>query len=273
MAVNAPTEFDAPPNHHAASAGALDGTDLPGAATGSRDFRMLYSRLIGALFLAGFLTYGVGSGLVNSVVGGNGFLATVPARQTVLILGVFLMLLNTAVDVAKGVLFYPILERHSKRTALTYLSAVIVEVTLLAMGALCLLMIVPLAKQSADAGTSDTGWAKTLGTLAVDANNIAYQIAEIALAVGAIALCALLYRTRLVPTVVAQWGLVGYPILIAGCIAELFGLHIGLWLSIPGGLFELALGFWLLVKGFDAGAYGSNVPTTRAVRTARRSTG
>jgi hypothetical protein len=273
MAVNAPTEFDAPPNHHAESAGTLDGTDLPGAATAPPDSRMLYSRLIGALFLAGFLTYGVGSGLVNSVVGGNGFLATVPARQTVLILGVFLMLLNTAVDVAKGVLFYPILERHSRRTALTYLSAVIVEVTLLAVGALCLLMIVPLAKQSADAGTTDTGWGKTLGTLAVDANNVAYQIAEIALAVGAIVLCALLYRTRLVPTVVAQWGLVGYPILIAGCIAEIFGLHIGLWLSIPGGLFELALGFWLLVKGFDAGAYGSSIPTTRAAVTARRSTG
>lgn len=273
MAINAPAEFDAPPNHHAESAGAPGGTELPGAATAPLDSRMLYSRLVGALFLAGFLTYGVGSGLVNSVVGGNDFLAAVSSRQTVLILGVFLMLLNTAVDVAKGVLFYPILEQHSKRTALTYLSAVIVEVVLLAVGALCLLMIAPLAKQSADAGTADTGWGRALGTLAVDANSIAYQIAEIALAVGAIALCALLYRTRLVPAVVAQWGLVGYPILIAGCIAELFGLHIGLWLSIPGGLFELALGFWLLVKGFDAGAYGRGVPTTRAAVTAHRSTG
>jgi Domain of unknown function (DUF4386) len=267
MAVNAPV------NQHAESAGTLGGSDLPAAAAAPRDSRMLFSRLIGALFLAGFLTYGVGSGLVNSVVGANGFLATVPARQTVLVLGAFLMLLNTAVDVAKGVLFYPILERHSKRAALSYLSAMIVEVVLLAVGALCLLMIVPLAKQSADAGTTDTGWGKTLGALAVDANNNAYQIAEIALAVGAIVLCALLYRTRLVPTVVAQWGLVGYPILIAGCIAELFGLHIGLWLSIPGGLFELALGFWLLVKGFNAGAYVSSVATTRAARTAHRSTG
>ena len=31
--------------------------------------RMLYSRLIGALFLAGFLVYGVGFGLVTSVIG------------------------------------------------------------------------------------------------------------------------------------------------------------------------------------------------------------
>jgi hypothetical protein len=47
----------------------------------------------------------------------------------------------------------------------------------------------------------------------------------------------------------------GYPILPAGTIAELFGIHIGLILTIPGGLFELALAFWLL-KGFNPQAYG-----------------
>jgi hypothetical protein len=83
----------------------------------STDSRMLYSRLIGALFLAGFLTYGGGFGLVTSVVGGTDFLDTVPAQQNTLVLGAFLMLLNTAVDVAKGVLFYPILAQHSPRSA------------------------------------------------------------------------------------------------------------------------------------------------------------
>jgi hypothetical protein len=46
-------------------------------------------------------------------------------------------------------------------------------------------------------------------------------------------------------------GLIGYPILVAGTIAELFDLHVGLALSIPGALFELGLAFWLLTKGFD----------------------
>ena len=36
----------------------------------------------------------------------------------------------------------------------------------------------------------------------------------------------------------------------------IFGIHIGLLLTIPGGLFELALAFWLLIKGFNAQAYG-----------------
>jgi hypothetical protein len=57
----------------------------------------------------------------------------------------------------------------------------------------------------------------------------------------------------------AMWGLIGYVILMIGTIAEIFGIHIGLMLTIPGGLFELALGFWLLIKGFDVKAYGQSV--------------
>src|SRR5664279_4479912 len=109
--------------------------------------RMTYSRLIGALFLAGFLVYGVGFGLATSVVGVPDFLLTISAHQTPLFLGGFLMLLNIPVDVAKAVLFFPILENHSKRTALAYLATMIVEVIFLTVGVLCLLMIVPLAQQ------------------------------------------------------------------------------------------------------------------------------
>jgi hypothetical protein len=167
------------------------------------------------------------------------------------------MLVNSAVDIGKGVLFFPILERHSKRTALTYLSAMIVEVGLLSVGALALLMIAPLAAHAADAGAIRANWASTLGSLAVDANTMAYQLGELSLAIGCIALCVLLLRARLIPRPLAIGGLVGYPLLGVGSIAEVFGLHIGLAFSIPGGLFEVALGCWLLVKGFEPAAYDS----------------
>jgi Domain of unknown function (DUF4386) len=208
------------------------------------------------LFLAGFLSYGLGSGLVNSVVGGSSFLSTISTHQTVLVFGAFLMLLNCSVDVGKGVLFFPILEKHGRRTAAGYLAAMIVEVVLLAVGVLSLLMIVPLGKQAVDVGQASAGWAQALGSLAVQANTMAYQIAEMSLAVGCVFLCWLLLRTRLIPPPLSILGLIGYPILAAGTIAELFAIHIGLILTIPGGLFELALAFWLLIKGFNPEAYG-----------------
>src|SRR5581483_7315986 len=88
------------------------------AWTGSR---LTYSRLIRALFLLGFVVYGVGGVLVTAVTVAPDFLKTLSAHQTILLLGAFLMVVNTAVDMGKGVLFFPILERHGKRTALAYL--------------------------------------------------------------------------------------------------------------------------------------------------------
>jgi hypothetical protein len=219
--------------------------------------RMTVSRVIGALFLCGFLLYGVGSVLVTSVTGGSNFLSTISAHKTILILGAFLILLNTAVDVGKAVLFFPILEKHGKRTALGYLATMIVEVVFLSLGAFALLMIVPLGQHAAES------WANSLGSLLVQSNTMAYQIGEAVLGCGALFLCSLLFRTRLTPGWLAISGLIGYACLMAGSIAEILGIHIGLIaglppLTIPGFFFELVLPFWLFFKGFQPEVYGQD---------------
>ena len=61
-----------------------------------------------------------------------------------------------------------------------------------------------------------------------------------------------LFRTRMVPRTLAVWGVVGYAIHLTGAVAEIFGIHVGLVLSLPGGLFEVAFGVWLIAKGFNA---------------------
>jgi hypothetical protein len=212
--------------------------------------RMTYSRLIGALFIAGFVTYGVGFALTSSVIGAPDFLSTISAHQTTLVLGAFLMMLVAPVDVGKAVLFYPIVENHGKRTALAYLAAMIVEVVLLSLGALCLLMLVPLGQSPVGAGV-----AQALGSLLTESNTMAYQISQMSLGIGAFFLCWLLFRTRLIPRWLAGLGVIGYALHVAGAIAEIFGIPISLILLIPGGLFELALAFWLLINGFNPEAY------------------
>jgi hypothetical protein len=228
------------PDRHAP--GAPPSRELPGS-------RMRQSRIIAALFIAGFLVYGSGSSLVASLVGGPNLLSAIGPFQSLLALGAFLMLLNTPVDIAKAVLLYPILERHSKRTALTYFAALVVQVVILSIGALAILLIVPLAQRAGDPG------AGTVGATLVEANLMAYQLGQMSLGVGAIFLCLLLFRTRLVPRWLAVAGLIGYPLHVAGTIAEVFGIHIGLYLTVPGFFFELALPAWLLVKGFQRDAF------------------
>jgi hypothetical protein len=216
---------------------------------------MTYSRLIGALFLLGFLFYGVGAALVTSVTGITDFLSTVSAHQTTLLIGAFLMLLNTVVDVGKGVLFFPILEKHGKRSALAYLAFIVVQVVMLDVGVLALLLIIPLGQQTLEAGQASAAWAQGLGSLLVQWNNMAYSIGEATLGVAGLFLCSLLFRTRLIPRFMGGAGLVGYASLLLGMIAELFGIHIGLMLSIPGIFFEVGLPVWLFIKGFQPEVY------------------
>ena len=152
--------------------------------------RMWTSRLIGALFLAGFVIYGTGSILVTSVVDRPDFLAGIDAQKTTLALGAFLMIATTAVDIGKAVFFFPVLERHGKRTAVAYLATMIFEMAMMTVGVLALLMLIPLADKADQLGRDA---AQALGTLAVDANDTAYQIGQLSLAFGCLFLCALCF--------------------------------------------------------------------------------
>ena len=51
-------------------------------------------------------------------------------------------------------------------------------------------------------------------------------------------------------------------------IAEIFGIHISLMLSLPGIFFEVGLPLWLFIKGFQPEAYSGHpaevmTPTVR----------
>ncbi len=216
--------------------------------------RKTYARLIGALFIIGFLAYGTGFGLINSVISAPEFPANIPTAQTLLLIGACLMLLNTVVDIGKGVLFFPILESHGKRTAFVYLAAIVVQVVFLDIGALFLLMLVPLAQIAADAGASSSAWAPGIASLLTESNTFAYNIGQATLSFGGVFLCLLLYRTRLIPQLLAGLGVFGYVLHAAGAASEIFGLQISLYLLIPGMFFEIGIALWLIIKGFHPAA-------------------
>ena len=230
-------------------AGATQTADPP---TGSR---MWSSRLIAALFLAGFLLYGTGSILVTSVVDGDDFLAGVGSMETTLALGAFLMIATAAVDIGKAVIFFPVLDRHGRRTAVAYLATMIFEMAMMTVGVLALLMIIPLAEQAA-AGELDArhrpGARVARGRRERDGLPDRAALARLRCALP----CALCCSARgWCPGGWRRLGLVGYATHMIGAAAEIFGVPIGLVLLIPGAIFELTLPAWLLIKGFDPAAY------------------
>jgi hypothetical protein len=72
----------------------------------------------------------------------------------------------------------------------------------------------------------------------------------------------LMYRSRLVPRRMAMLGLIGGPVLVAAAVAVLFGVFEAgsVWqaiATIPEFFWELSLGVWLIVKGFNPSALAS----------------
>ncbi len=193
------------------------------------------ARMIGILFLVSTSSYIVGNVLIDAATQNLNNLSS-----SQISLGAMLMLVNSVAVVGIGLTVFPILEQHSQTIARIYLTSRIVEGILLTIGILSLLSLITLSSEP-----------KILATLAIKTNFFAYQIAMMLLGIGSLFFCALLYQTKLIPRFLAAWGFLGYIALLTGAVLEIFGLKVGLMYSVLGGLFELALPIWLLVKGFE----------------------
>jgi hypothetical protein len=150
--------------------------------------------------------------------------------------GVALMLLNSAFVIGIGVLMFPILRPHNEAVAAGYLGTRIFEGVGLAIGVVSLVVV-------ADSAA------------AIHANSVFYNLAEAGLGIGSLFFCALLFRTGLVPRFLAAWGFIGYACFAGGTLLELAGVAgAGVVGAIPGGLFELTFGIWLIARGFASTA-------------------
>ena len=126
------------------------------------------ARIVGVLFLAGFLTYGVGNLIATGIVDSDD-----RSDSTALfVTGIALMLLNSAFVIGIGVLMFPILRIHSPATAAGYLGTRIFEGVVLAIGVVSLIVLTSSA--------------------AIHANSASYSVAEAGLGIGSLFFCALL---------------------------------------------------------------------------------
>lgn len=220
------------------------------------------ARIVGVVYLAGFVVGIVGNGLIESILGAPNHLSTVSANSMLLAIGAMLWLVAVVGDAAHGVLMLPVLKQHSERMAFGYFGARIVDAVFIAVMVLFVLLQIPLGSEYLKAAAPDTFYLQALSTVSVQASQYAYQIGIRALGVAGLMLCYTLYRAQLVPRPVAVWGVIGYAIIFCGMVSEFMGSGLGLASSIPGGLWEVFIGVWLIAKGFSSSAIVSQATRT-----------
>src|SRR5437870_7082497 len=232
------------------------GAAAPATTSFTKTYRTT-AKVVGAVYLGGFVVGLVGSGIFQSILGATGASANLPAvaaSSLLLAFGAILWLMAVAGDAGHGVLMFPILRRYQERIALGYLASRIVDAVFVAVMVLFVLLQIPLAGAFVKAAVTDASFLQTVSGLFAQGQVYAYDIGLITLGVSGLLLCYTLYRATLLPPLVAGWGLIGYAILFVGMLSEVMGSGLGLGLasSIPGGLWEAFVGVWLIAKGFSS---------------------
>jgi len=208
------------------------------------------ARIVGVLYLAGMVVGISGIVLFQSVLGAPDPLSAVSANSMLLAIGAILWLMAVVGDAAHGVLMFPVLKQHSERIAIGYLGFRILDAAFIAIMVLFILIQIPLGAEYLKAG-ADASYLQALSTVFMQAQLDAYNLAMITLGVASLMLCYTLYTARLVPRFLAVWGLVGYATILGGSVLEVLGFGLLSIHAIPGGLWELFMGVWLIVKGFN----------------------
>ena len=211
-------------------------------------------RYFGIFFILTFLSYGIGSGLIDSIIKTPDYLSNVFANQIQIIIGVILMaLIHTFLNIGLPIIVLPILKPHNKYLAYGYLSAAIAATVVLAIGTIFLLLLLPLSEEFAKVGSTTIPNIETLGILLKKGGSFSYHMGMALWSIGGLMFVSVLYKSKLIPRLMSVWGIIGYIFLLSGSILELLEHNDIVEISsvIPGGLFEITLSIWLIIKGFN----------------------
>jgi len=224
------------------------------------------ARVTGVLFLITYITsippvlflYGPLLDDPRYILGGGG-------ADNGLALGALLDSLLIVANIGTAVVLYPVVKRVNEILALGFVAARVVESAFIAVGVLSILSLVTL-RQEATAG-ADAGSLLAVGQSLVAVYSWSFLLGPgFVVGVGnGLILGYLMYRSGLVPRRLALLGLIAGPVLLARFVGILFGVFepmsvLGGLMVVPEFIWELALGIWLIVKGFNPSAVAS-LPT------------
>jgi hypothetical protein len=194
-------------------------------------------------------------------------------------LGALLEFIVVLANIGTAVVLFPIVRRQNEILALGYVTSRVLESTIIMVGVFSLLSVVslrsgfdpalPLEDFAGTAG-ADAALLVTAGKLLVALHDWTFLFGPGILAgVGnGLMLGYLMYSSALVPRGMAVLGLIGGPVLVAAAVAILFGvIEAGsVWqiiATIPEFLWELSLGIWLTVRGFNPSALARLQPESQ----------
>ena len=158
--------------------------------------------------------------------------------------------------IATAVALYPVARRYSERAALGFVTTRVLEAAMIFVGVLSILAIYTLRQDVAGTAGADSGALLTARHALVAIHDWTFLIGPgVIAAANALLIGSVMHGSRLLPRWIPTLGLIGAPLLLASCIATLFGAWEqisapALLLVLPIAIWELSFGIYMTVRGF-----------------------
>jgi hypothetical protein len=211
-------------------------------------------RLLGAAFLIVlFLTFSEFWAL--SIIGTGGVsdsLARVSSSFVQLRIDTLLGLILSTGIVVLAVLLFVVLHRQNKTVALVALGWWLLEAFTLVIRQMSIYALLPLAVEYTKAGAPDSSHFQTLGALLLDVGQWAYDVHMWFFCLGGLLWYVLFLKSKGIPRALSLWGIVAVSMAWIGTVMGWFGMPKPIVLVLPNGLFELAIGLWLVIRGIPS---------------------
>lgn len=179
-----------------------------------------------------------------------------------LAIGVLLELMLIIANIGTALTLYPALEKRNGVLALGFLTARLIESGFIAVGIIALMA---LNTMRLNASAADQAMLVVAGQALVAIHDWTFRLGPgVVVGVGnGLILGYMMWKTRLVPRAMSILGLIGGPALLIAGVAVLLGYTeagstFQAVATLPEFCWELSLGIWLLLKGFDMKALKKN---------------
>lgn len=198
-----------------------------------------------------------GLALYGPVLNGPDYI-TGQGPDTRVLLGALSEVILVLAIVGTAAALFPVVRRHGEGAAVGYAALRTLEASVITVGVVSLLAVVTLRRQLPEG--AERASLITVDRALVAVHDWTFLLGpNFVLGVNTVLIAALMYRSGLVPRLIAVLGLVGGPLIFASATAVLFGLYgqLSAWgalAALPVFGWELALAVWLIAKGFKPSA-------------------
>jgi hypothetical protein len=173
-------------------------------------------------------------------------------NETGVLIGSLLFFFMALFTANIAIFLYPVLKKYNESMALSAVGLRLIETALFGVASLLFIAVLIVSNAYVAAGSPVDTTYQILANTYLSMNEMTGVLGTFAFNAGAFMYCYIFFRSILVPKWLGIFGIIVTLLGFASAFLGLFGINdFSLFLELPTMFFEIAIGVWLIVKGFN----------------------